>query len=202
MQLRLTAILLLLLAGLLCTRGADSVTDRSWVIGGLNAERARQLVATHATSPVEGLWRASADGAVVAIIGSDAPGISSAMATGGQAQLLIIIIDSPVPTIASGTVMGWAKQAAKPGKWQAQIFTENADGTLTKPRPFTLTEADGNHLTMASARTGWRLQVWKALPYLWRSPLGTLNEREKDLDGFIRLWPLDASTPPPFPIYL
>ncbi|MDE7119141.1 MAG: hypothetical protein K2O10_00875 [Muribaculaceae bacterium] len=193
-----TALVMAAALGQVC---AQSTADRSWIISPFDIDHARQAVTAHASNGLEGIWRASADGATVAIIASDAPGTASAANADG-ATLIIVIVESPDPAIAPGTVMGWAKMAAKPGKWDATIFTASANGTLSAPRPFTLTVTDHNHLTMASARTGWRLQLWKALPYLWRSPLGERNERERDLDGFIRLWPVDRSTPPPFPTYL
>lgn len=197
----LLTMLVMLTATALCR--ADSHTPGNpQVIGGFDIATARRLVTEYATTGLEGLWTASADGATVAIIPADAPATGTAAAPVAEASLLIVVVDSPAPAIAPGTVLGWARPAAKPGKWDARIYTTHRGGVPDGLRPFTLTLADDNHLTMTSARTGLRVRPRIAIPYLGRWGITERREREADLDGFIRIWPVSATTPPPFPTYL
>ena len=125
---------------------------RSWVIDGMTADAARAAIGESRAGRAEGIWQATADGALVALIGGDAPGLwrDAADSDGYSAtrRLLMVIVDSPRPGLRPGTVMGWASPAATPGKWDARIFTRTDGRELHTPRRFTLTLADDNHITL------------------------------------------------------
>lgn len=196
----LTTMLMLLAATLCHAAGEGARAPR--VIEGFDTATARRIITEYAATGLEGLWRASEDGATVAIIAADAPVAAAVTDLPAGVSLLLVMVDSPAPAISPGTVIGWAKPAAKPGKWDARISTgDTAPGTPSM-KPFTLTLADDSHLTLSSARTGLKVRPRLAIPYLGRWSITERRERETDLDGFIRVWPPSATTPPPFPVYL
>ena len=196
----LTTLLMLLVATLCHAAGEGSRAPR--VIEGFDTATARRIIVEYADTGLEGLWRASEDGATVAIIAADAPVAAAVADLPAGVSLLLVMVDSPAPAISPGTVIGWAKPAAKPGKWDARISTGDITRGTPAMKPFTLTLADDSHLTLSSARTGLKVRPRLAIPYLGRWGITERREREADLDGFIRVWPPSATTPPPFPVYL
>ena len=178
---------------------------RSWVIDGMTADAARAAIGESRAGRAEGIWQATADGALVALIGGDAPGLwrDAADSDGYSAtrRLLMVIVDSPRPGMRPGTVMGWASPAATPGKWDARIFTRTDGRELHTPRRFTLTLADDNHITFTPASSGIKISLWRMMPYIFRA--GVRETAPPDgLDGLLRLWPPSADTPPVTPVYL
>lgn len=196
----LTTLLMLLAAALCHAAGEGARAPR--VIEGFDTAAARRIIVEYADTGLEGLWRASEDGATVAIIAADAPVAAAVTDLPAGVSLLLVMVDSPAPAISPGTVIGWAKPAAKPGKWDARISTGDITRGTPAMKPFTLTLADDSHLTLSSARTGLKVRPRLAIPYLGRWGITERREREADLDGFIRVWPPSATTPPPFPVYL
>lgn len=179
--------------------------QRSWIIAGFNDSTARAAIGESPAGAAEGIWQATADGARVALVAGDAPGlwrcdIADAPYSGVR-RLLMVILDSPRPGIRSGTVMGWASPSATPGKWEAQIFTRTDGRELDTPRKFTLTLADASHISFAPASSGLRVRLWKLIPYFFRSAL-TETPPQEGHEGLLRLWPPPADAPPLNPVYL
>lgn len=176
--------------------------EKSWRLTGIDTAAARQLITEYATTGLEGLWVASEDGGTVAILPAGAPGMATPADMRADITVLFVIVEAASPTLDPGTVFGWAEPTAKPDKWDAYLFTDQRGETLCMPRRFTLTRTDDCHLSLASAETGIKLRPRFSIPFLGRWGISFTNDRERDLDGFIRIWPPSALTPPLTPTYL
>lgn len=183
----------------------EDIPQKSWVIAGFNDSTARAAIGESPAGPAEGIWQATADGARVALVAGDVAGLWRAdmgeAPYSGVRRLLMVILDSTRPGLRPGTVMGWATPSATPGKWEAQIFTRTDGRELDTPRKFTLTLADANHISFAAASSGFKLRLWKLIPYFFRSALTETPEKEGH-EGLLRLWPPPADAPPLTPVYL
>lgn len=152
------------------------------------------LCKEHGTSRVGGIWSATTDGATIGIITADAwtrnTGIiPTDMKRNMAEQWIIILLDSPSPTLQPGTIMGWFSPSAKPDYFNAQIYTKEDDAKLRKPKQFILHLADDGHLTMRAIRKGIEINPWRFLPYMIRGSVKYRDETPRDLDGFIKKWP-------------
>lgn len=175
---------------------------KSWVIAGMCDSAAHAIIEESAASAIEGIWQTTTDGAKVAIIKGSIPSAERPQGAGALDGQLIVILDSPRPSIATGTVMGWALPSAKTGRWDAWIFTDMQGRELSDPRRFTLAAEDDTHLQMIPVHKGISLTLWKMIPYMFRRGISETDDREKGLDGMIRLWPPSPTSPPARPVYL
>lgn len=144
---------------------------------------------------IGGIWSATTDGANVGIV----PAKAWIMATGitppenertFAEQWLIILLDNPDPYLQPGTLMGWISPAAKPDYYNARIFTRRKGSTLTSPHQFILHLADDGHMTMKGIRKGIEINPWRLLPYMIRGTIKWRDETPRDLDGFLKKWPV------------
>jgi hypothetical protein len=133
------------------------------------------------------------DGAVIAIEQSE-PYIAGKTLTSGYR---IVIIQSPNRRVRPGTIIGYALQSAKSGKYDAAIYsTIDDDGTLYRPKRFTLELHDSeSRLAFIRHRADIRVNLWRLIPYLFRVSISTGNDRPHDMDGAIRLYPTSDATP-------
>lgn len=181
--------------------GTEPTPAESWRVECTTDSAACAIVERTAGPTVTGIWQATADGARVAVIsGSAAGGVPQGAVARGS--LLFVILRSPRPGILPGTVMGWATPTAKDGKWDARIFTATDGRTLSKPMRFTLTAGDNSHLQLVPVKKGLKISLWRWLPYMIRPGFTEVDDREKGLDGFLRVWPPSLTSPPPTPVYL
>lgn len=110
-------------------------------------------------------------------------------------QFVIILGDNPSPELRPGTIMGWLTPLAKPGLYNAVIFTKEKKGMLSSPKKFLLEmNADGTHLSMLEIKHKLRIDPLRFLPYLFHgiSLKGTLkydDNRREDVEGFIKFYP-------------
>lgn len=152
------------------------------------------LCKEHGTSRVGGIWSATTDGATIGIITADAWTKATAitnpdMKRNMAEQWIIILLDSPSPTLQPGTIMGWFSPTAKPNYFNAQIYTKEDDAKLSNPKQFVLHLDDDGHLTMRAIRKGIEINPWRFLPYMIRGAVKYRDETPQDLDGFIKKWP-------------
>ncbi len=152
------------------------------------------LCKEHGTSRVGGIWSATTDGATIGIITANVwtqkTGITNPdMKRNMAEQWIIILIDSPSPTLQPGTIIGWFSPSAKPDYFNAQIYTNEDDAKLSKPKQFILHLADDGHLTMKAIRKGIEINPWRFLPYMIRGSVKYRDDSPRDLDGFIKKWP-------------
>lgn len=146
------------------------------------------------TDGIKGIWKASADGASVAILpasawerlsGTPLPSDRYTLAE----RFVIVLLDSPSPRLQPGTLMGWAEPAAKPGLYKAEIYTRAKGSRLTSPKKFVLSLADDGHITMRAIHKGLVINPWRFLPYMIRGSVRFRDDTPADLDGFFRIWP-------------
>lgn len=108
----------------------------------------------------------------------------------------MIIIEAPSPEISPGTVMGSILPTAKSGTFDATLYTSINRSALSDPKRFTMVLSGGNHLSITRVHDGVEIVPWKLLPYMFRPLLRERRDRQKGLDGFLRLWPVTPQAPP------
>lgn len=182
--------------------GEANRPDRSWVIDGFTDSVARALILEIPGSGIEGIWQTTSEGSEIAVISSEIPAAGRIRGTAPAGSVLFVVLGSPRPAIAPGTVMGWASPAAKNGKWDAWFFTRAEGCTLSGLKRFTLSADDDTRLQMNEVHKGVAANLWRLLPYMYRRVFSNVDDRERGLDGFLRVWPLSPSSPPARPVYL
>lgn len=166
----------------------------SWVVA-LCEEEVKEGVT--ATLDLCGIWERSEDGCRVGIVKGEVKGAYRSI---GETYLMVVM-DSPRPSLAPGTVMGWCRPMAKRGYYDAEIFTRIKGQKMSKPKRFTLRVEDDATLTMAPAGNKLVFQPLRLLPRGFKTLLRIQNQRATDMEGFRRVWPLTVS-PPPHPYIL
>lgn len=138
----------------------------------------RDLFDGRGLSRIEGIWRMSGSDALFAVIGSP-----------GSVFYSMIVIESEDMNLLPGTVMGALTAAGRAGVWDARIYTGCNDGELTAPKRFTITLSDDTHIVMQPVTDKVTVNLWRFLPYMFRDPVKHVNDRPKNLDGAIKLFP-------------
>lgn len=167
-----------------------SEAGEGWCIAGFSADSLRRALGARPVHELEGLWTDPADGAVVAVMGSAAPG---AAGTAGNA-LLIVAVDTPMVGVGCGTVVGWMNPTARQDYYEARMFTRLDSGRLSRPKTFDIRHADGR-LMLTRRRKGLRVVLTGLLPFMFRRPLRQTDNTPRELSGYVRLWPSDPDHP-------
>ena len=174
----------------------------SYVVPGYaDIDSLRMRLAAMPLHAVEGLWQFPSDGAVVAIVRSDAERESDVHIASAYRMM---VVRSPRRSVRPGTLMGHLSRTSKPGVYAAQIYTSGDGGSrLAVARKFTVTQSDDGHLSFSRSRLWVRANIWRLFPYLSRVSLrvGRTHDEPRDLDGLIRLFPAPVSGPIE-PVYL
>lgn len=181
------------LAGVLFCASGLELPEKSWVIPGVSERDMRAHLKETRRNPAEGIWSSTDDGALVAIMEGTPPGGKRRLSE----SYLIVLIESPRPGLIPGTVAGVCAPSAKPDTYDCIMYTANNGRQLTKPRRFTLSMVDRSHITLTEVHSGIRVVFGYSLPRINFLRLTTRNDRPADLDGFIRIWPVDG--PPLLP---
>lgn len=132
-----------------------------------------------ALAPIEGVWRTS---------GSE--GMFAVVADRGGIFYRIIVVDSVDQRVLPGTVMGACTPAGREAHFDAQIFTSVSDKGLGARKRFTISLSESDHLVMEPVTDKLRINLWRLLPYMFRHSVTRVNDRPKNLDGAIRVFPL------------
>lgn len=165
--------------------------EQSWVLDETSEAKVKKMITESPTDEVEGIWSTTADGASVAIVPGEPPGMSRSNAD----CYLLVILRSPRVGIPAGTVMGWCMPSARSGYYDSYLFTRCDGRKLSNLKQFTLHLTDGAHLSMTMVRDGVELVAWKMIPYMFRSMLRERHNRASELDGMLRRWPSDLDNP-------
>lgn len=162
--------------------GADSV-----------AARLSELPLCHA----EGLWQMIDGGALFAI---ERVQPSTDLA---PAQMRMVMVRSPWRTVRPGTVIGHLQPTAKPGVYEARLYTDFALRTgLSIPRGFTLTlNSEGSMMTIEPFKFFLKINVFRLLPYMYRRVVEPQQSRPSDLSGAVKVAPATDGNPLS-PVYL
>lgn len=146
-------------------------------------------------SPIEGVWQMAAEGATFVIERVEA---STHLA---PAELRIIIVRSPKRSIRPGTVVGHAVTTARPGVYQARLYSSFAPRSgLISPRSFTL-EVNDDMLVFKPIKAPVKVNLFRLLPYMYRRVFTLQDSHPEGIDGAMRLFPRTAAHPLT-PIYL
>ena len=186
LKVRISGMICIVASATVQSVGSVELPDSSWVAHpGVTAAEMRALLEETRRDAAEGIWRTTGDGTEIALISGRSRGGSRTL---GESYLMVII-DSPHPSLMPGTVMGVATPLAAPGRYDAEIYTRRRGGRLCRPRRFTLNLADGGHMTLREVHSGLRLSFTLRIPYVSRIRVTRTNDRPEDLDGLIREWP-------------
>lgn len=148
---------------------------------------------------VEGLWRFPANGTIIALERDD--DVAS--------RFKIVVVDSPYPSMDPGYLLGYAYSTAKRGVMDATLTEIISEGSLKKGqrkknRRFTVSLNDNDALSFSPADKGVKISWnwWRLFPYMFRFNIRNVDERQKGLDGALRVWPRSQTIPPAQPRYL
>lgn len=147
---------------------------------------------------IEGLWQFPVNGTIIAIERDEE------LAT----RFRIVAVDAPYLVIGNGLLLGYAYPTAKADTFEASMSELTQDGTLkrsgAKPRKFILTINGNDALNFKPLKKGWTLNWdwWRLFPYMFRFRVDKVDDKPKDLEGALRIWPRSLSTPPRQPRYL
>lgn len=164
-----------------------------------------EILRHEGTDGIKGIWQSSAGGSSVAILplaawerryGKAFPQKALSLST----DFIIVLLDSPSPRLQPGTIMGWAVPAAKPGMYEAIIYTKEAKFKLTGPKKFVMQLADDGHLSLRAIHKGVIINPWRFLPYMIRGAIKFRDDTPQDMNGFFRIWPVPSN--PHQPRYL
>lgn len=197
MRLSALTILFCLLLAPLSVRAdyLHSLPDRSHVLEGY-ADSVQTRLSALPLCPAEGVWQMAGDGALFAIERS-CPSPSLA-----PDEMRMVILRSPCRRVRPGTVLGHVVPTARPGVYQARLYTSFARRTgLNIPRSFTL-EVKNDLLTFIPRRMPVKVNLLRLLPYMFRRVF-TLQSSgaPENLNGAVRIFPARASHPLS-PVYL
>ncbi len=200
---RLTAIITAAVALLLPVAAAaawhDMVPAYSRVAPGYtDADSVKARMSSAPLRHIEGLWQLGADQAVIAIERCADP----AVVLPGMEIYQLAIVDSPRPSVAPGTILGYAAPSGRPDTYDARLYTTSLRSLLGKPARFTLRLDSGDsHLTVTRPGNQWRLLMRQTFHFLMRVGLYVDPSDKNDTDGLTRIFPASTGKPPQ-PVYL
>jgi len=199
---RRPAVLLTLLACCLAAGASDflrSLPEVSAVVGGYDdADSVATRLSRLPLCPVEGIWRMTAAGGATFAVERAEPSADHA-----PDRLLMIMIRSPWRSIRPGTILGHLEPTARPGVYEARIYSGFAQRTgLSLPRSFLLKlNADRTMLTFSPFKSPLKLNLFKLLPYMYRRVVELQPSRPDNLSGAVKVTPV-ADGHPLTPVYL
>lgn len=135
-------------------------------------------------APIEGVWRISGSEGVFAIIADPA-----------TIFYKLIVVDSPDQNIIPGTVMGACTETGRLNHFDARIFTKGTLEKMSSPRRFTISLSQEGRLIIVPVIDKLKFNLWRLLPYMFRNSVRHVNNRPDNLDGAIKIFPSDLSTP-------
>lgn len=168
---------------------STSFTDVSW-----NPDSVKARMSQLPLDQLEGLWRMSDDGALLAIERHRHP---SAPATDMNHGYRIVMVQSPSRHPRPGTLVGYASPTAKAGIYEARIYTSLTDRLgLERPRRFLINLNNSeNRFTLKPIKSGIKLNLWRLVPYMFRYSVRVSSNRPDDIDGAFRMFPQSYAEP-------
>lgn len=150
-----------------------------------------------AMQDIEGLWQFPVNGTVIAIERDD-PDAS---------RFRIVSTESPYLTLPAGELLGYAYPTTRRGVFDARLKELRPDGSKDrsdKIRNFTLTVNESDAIVFTPVNKGFRLRWnwWRLFPYMFRIRVDKIDDKQKGLEGALRLWPRSVTIPPRQPRYL
>lgn len=163
--------------------------------GYADADSVEARMAALPLSPIEGIWQMAADGATFAVERAEP---SSQLA---PPRLRIVMLRSTRRTVRPGTVVGHAVTTAKPGVYEARLYTSFAPKTgLISAKRFKL-EVKDDMIVLTPFKAPLKINLFRLLPYMYRRVVTPQDSRPEGLNGAVRIFPRPA-THPLSPVYL
>ena len=147
---------------------------------------------------IDGIWKMAGSQTIVAIEPATHPSLSGA----GFEAYQIVILSSPRKSMRPGTVLGYATPTARPGYYDACIYTTKVRALLQKHLRFTLHMSDDRlHLSMTPVKSRLSFSLRHTLRFLFRAGVSIRNNDDESHDGFIKQYP-EPEGKPQRPVYL
>lgn len=193
-----TLLSLLLLGAVLSVRAdfLHSLPSESRILPGYaDADSVEMRLAELPLSPIEGIWQMAAGGATFVIERAES---SSDIA---PATLRIVMLRSSRRSVRPGTVVGHAVTTAKPGVYEARLYTSFASKSgLASLRSFTL-ELNNDMVVITPFKSPIKVNIFRLLPYMYGRAVTLQTSRPEGLNGAMRVYPAPVGHPLS-PIYL
>ncbi len=143
-------------------------------------------------STIEGIWQFADNGALVVIERYD----SESGRSDGMLRYRMVVLYSPRLSVRPGTVMGYISMSAKEDMFDARVYTSFDGGAkLSGLKDFRLKLASDSRLSFIKDRSGVKLNLWRFLPYMYRYSVSIKDDRPRDMDGCIKVFPQPVDAP-------
>lgn len=129
---------------------------------------------------IEGVWQINADG-------ND--GLFAIVRDKYTSYYRMVVVDSADRRVASGTVMGAIIPLAADGYYDARIYRSVKPDGLASPKRYTLQLHEDGRLIFKPVTDKYTIDFWRLIPYMYRIRVRHINDRDKNLDGALRIWP-------------
>ena len=139
--------------------------------------------------PIEGLWLWNS-GALVAIESDD------------YGHITLTIVETNDPAVPVPFVIGTGKFTGHEGQYDLELITGGdaiPDTDSKKKLKFIARKTGEHHLTLNQYSTGYKINLWRLVPYLFRYSI-TKEKEPADLNGAMRIWPTAGT--PEYPVIL
>lgn len=176
--------LLLILILMTCLPAAARADAAARGLDGDVADSVMRVLGGRVLDPVEGIWQVAGLRSVIAVTAD------------GRDRFNITAIDTDAPALLPGTVIGTARPTARPGTYDAKIYTRTSpEGKMSRKADFIITvDPVSRRLTLRHYYKGLAVRMWRSIPYLFGATLRNRDTRPEDIDGCLRLWP-DSQVP-------
>lgn len=149
-----------------------------------NADSVERRIAAGTPAPVEGLWRLTESGALIAIERSPA----NLLPASAPDAWFMVVVRAPDRSVRPGTVMGALSKAALPGAYDAELLTKTTpSGVLASPRSVHLTvDSSGENVRFSRDTSGKSVNPWSLLPYMFRRLVRHKPDNRPQIHGLVR----------------
>ena len=161
-------------------------------------ETVKHRMKTESLMPVEGIWKFPQNGTLIIIERDDMQ----------ASRFRIVALESDYIVIESGQLLGYAYPTTKPETFEASLTEINGDGSSKKEKAkeakFLITFAAPDAITFKPLKKGWTVNWnwWRLFPYMFRFNIDKVDNKPKDIEGAVKVWPKSSTYPPRQPRYL
>lgn len=137
---------------------------------------------------IEGVWELTDNGAVIAVEKTQEP-----MKSGSDAYRMVYVA-GPDTSLPHGSVIGYVVQGSTTKSYDVRIYTriecdDNGDIFVSNPQSFALTITDDSRLELRHYMVGLKVNAWRLLPYMLGRVVSKRDDRPRNLDGMVRIFP-------------
>lgn len=152
-------------------------------------ENVKQRFRTNGATGIEGVWQFTGEGATVCIERTSGPDDPH----GVPMSYNMVIVNSVDEKVKPGTIVGSISPTAMPKSYDCFI-RDNPSDPASRSHRFTIRLNDSSHFSFLKVKTGARVSLWRWVPYLFRITVIERRERDPQLDGCIKLFPLEPES--------